>query len=175
MIVSHTEFYLRSLNNQKPGKTFIQVISQEKSQILQLLESYSDSVTDTPGRTTTCKHVITLSDRKPPQYSISLHYEDAVISELKEPLSGSPSTFTKIIQTMHKLSNDYDVDHDDDHHHQTSFRPCVSCQMRMMMIIIFRQLTHGLNDVISYLDGMLVFHQTLLEYIWLVYIDYQIE
>lgn len=54
---------------------------------MQLLESYSDILTDTPGRTTAI-HVITKSDIKPvvtPQYPINLHYEE-IIKELKELL-----------------------------------------------------------------------------------------
>lgn len=61
----------------------------EKSKILTFLESYSDILTDTLGRTTAVQHVITLADSKPavtPRYHIPLYYEKAVIMELKELL-----------------------------------------------------------------------------------------
>lgn len=57
-----------------------------------MLKSYSDILTDTPGRSTALQHIITLSDSKPvviPQYPIPLHYEEAVIKELQELLQMS--------------------------------------------------------------------------------------
>lgn len=55
-----------------------------------MLETYSDVLTDIPGSMNTTQHVITLSDNKPVaahQYSLPLHYEDAIKTEQTQLLN----------------------------------------------------------------------------------------
>lgn len=61
----------------------------KKLRFLHLLVSYSDILTDTPGRTISTQHIITVSDNTPvvtPRHPKPLHYEDDVMKELKELL-----------------------------------------------------------------------------------------
>lgn len=59
------------------------------SQIVSMLTSYSDILTDVPGSTDATQHITTLSDNNPVvvrQYQIPLHHEDAVKKELTQLL-----------------------------------------------------------------------------------------
>lgn len=59
-----------------------------RSQVSQMLKSFSDIFTDIPGRTI-ASHVVTLSENNPvtvPQDPVPLSCEDAVKAELKQQL-----------------------------------------------------------------------------------------
>ncbi|XP_013071132.2 uncharacterized protein LOC129924728 [Biomphalaria glabrata] len=60
-----------------------------RMKILEVLESFKDILTPTPGRTTTIRHDIKLTSTKPIKlrpYDIPLHHRDAVLKEIHELL-----------------------------------------------------------------------------------------
>lgn len=62
----------------------------DRLKILKLLASFSNILTDVPGETDEITHVITLSDYTPikvHQYSLPLHYEEAIKTELRQMLN----------------------------------------------------------------------------------------